>query len=195
MTTAQIKTLDDHDLVLRVADGDVAAFEAIYDRYSGQVFGLSLLVTGRRRAAEEATQDAFISLWRTARSYDPSRGALKPWLMSVVRNRSIDLLRREARHDRALELDDARAERLESAENTEEQVAGREEARHTRELLAGLPSEQRRVIELAYFKGLTQTEIADRVGIPLGTVKGRQRLALAKMHRELIRAPEVALTG
>jgi RNA polymerase sigma-70 factor, ECF subfamily len=190
----ECSALADCELAVRVIDGDVRAFEAIYDRYSAQVFGLAMRVTGRRRAAEEATQDAFLSLWRTAGSYDQHRGTLKTWLLSVVHNRSIDWLRREARHDRDVEIDDARVGRLEAAERTEELAAAREESRHARQLLISLPAEQRQVIELAYFGGLTQSEIAAKVGIPLGTVKGRQRLALTKMHHELTNLPEPALS-
>ncbi len=195
MTKAQLTELEDHDLVLRVARGDVRAFEAIYDRHSAQVFGLAMRVTGRRRAAEEATQDAFLSVWRGARSYDASRGTFKTWLLSMVRNRSIDGLRREARHDRDVEIDDALVAQLEAAEHTEQQVADREESFQARQLLVSLPDNQRQVIELAYFKGLTQNEIAEKVGAPLGTIKGRQRLALTKMHRKLTSRPELALTG
>lgn len=173
---------------------DARAFEAIYDRHSAQVYSLALRVTGRQRAAEEATQDAFLTLWRSAAHYDASRGTLKTWLLSIVRNRSIDWLRRERRHYRDLEIDDVLAGRLEGPERTDEQAATREEARHTRQLLLSLPSEQRQVIELAYFNGLTHTEISAKVGIPLGTVKGRQRLALSKLHRELASVPEVALS-
>ncbi|MGB9184617.1 MAG: sigma-70 family RNA polymerase sigma factor [Solirubrobacteraceae bacterium] len=194
MTTAPLTRLEDSDLVRRVARGDVRAFEAIYDRHSAQVFGLAMRVTGRRRAAEEATQDAFLGVWRAARSYDQSRGTCKTWLLSMVRNRSIDWLRREARHGRDVEIDDALFGRLEAAERTEEQVAEREESVHARNLVLSLPDDQRRVIELAYFKGLTQSEISEKVGIPLGTVKGRQRLALKKMHRNLTSGPECALT-
>ncbi len=190
---AGVSTLEDRDLVVRVVDGDVRAFEALYDRYSPHVSGLAMRVTGRQRAAEEATQETFLSLWRTADRYDTHRGTLKTWLLSVVRNRSIDWLRREARHDRDLEIDDALVGRLEAAERTEEQAASREESRHARQLLISLPTEQRQVIELAYFKGLTHTEIAAKVGIPLGTVKSRQRLALTKMHEKLTSLPEMAL--
>lgn len=190
MAKTRLTKLEDHDLVLRVAKGDVRAFEAIYDRHSAQAFGLAMRVTGRRRLAEEATQDAFLGLWRAARSYDTNRGTLKTWLLSMVRNRSIDCLRREARHDRDLEIDDALVTRLEAAERTEQRVVDLEESRHARQLLVSLPDDQRRVIELAYFKGLTQTEIAVKVGAPLGTVKGRQRLALKKMHRNLTSGPE-----
>ena len=193
MPDAQPISLDD-DLMLRVAQGDVRAFEAIYDRHSAQAFGLAMRITGRPRAAEEATQDAFLGVWRAARSYDASRGSLRTWLLSMVRNRSIDCLRREARHDRDVAIDDALVARLEAAERTEEQVADREQSRHTRELLVSLPDDQRHVIELAYFTGLSQTEIAAKIGAPLGTIKGRQRLALTKLHRKLTRDPELALT-
>ena len=195
MQTPRLTKLEDHDLVLRAADGDVRAFEAIYDRYSAQAFGVAMRVTGCRSAAEEATQDAFVGVWRAAHRYDASRGTLKTWILSMTRNRSIDCLRRAARHDRDVELDEVRVRRLEAAERTEEQVAEREESRHTRQLLLCLPTNQRQVIELAYFQGLTQTEIAEHVGAPLGTVKGRQRLALTRLHQKLAGRPEVALTA
>jgi RNA polymerase sigma-70 factor (ECF subfamily) len=185
----------DRDLVVRISAGEVAAFEAAYDRHSAQAFALALRITGRRRAAEEVTQDAFVSLWRAAPSYDAGRGALSTWLLSMVRNRSIDWLRREARHSRDLELDDARVEQVQADGQMEEDLADREESGRARQFLAGLPSEQRQVIELAYFKGLSQTEVAAAVRIPLGTVKGRQRLALAKLRRVLAGPSEPALTG
>jgi RNA polymerase sigma-70 factor (ECF subfamily) len=194
VTEPELTAREDRELVGRVVAGDARAFEAIYDRHSAQVFGLAMRVTGRQRAAEEATQDAFLSLWRTPGSYDEDRGTLKTWLLSMVRNRSIDWLRREARHDRDLQIDDALAGGLEAGEDTEEQVVGREDSRHTRQLLTSLPPEQRQVIELSYFKGLTHSEIAAKVGIPLGTVKGRQRLALTKLHRILTTDPEVVLS-
>ena len=185
--------LEDRDLVTKVGEGDVPAFEEIYDRYSSQVFAIALRVTGHRRAAEEATQDAFLSLWRTSGSYDVNRGTLRAWLLSVVRKRSIDWLRSEARSVPTLEIDDALVEQLEAAERTDELVACRDESRLARQLLVSLPSEQRQVIELAFFKELTQLEIATKVGIPLGTVKGRQRLALRRMRRKLAGGPELAL--
>ncbi len=176
----------------RISGGDVRAFEAIYDRHSAHVFGLAMRVTGSRRAAEEATQDAFLGLWRSAEKYDSGRGTVTGWLLGMVRNRSIDWLRREARHENALEIDSAPVGWLEADERTDRHVAILEENRDTRQLVVGLPTNQRRVIELAYFKGLTQTEIAAKLGIPLGTVKGRQRLALTKMHRTLTAVPEPA---
>jgi RNA polymerase sigma-70 factor (ECF subfamily) len=192
MARPQIDRVDDHALVLRVADGDVRAFEAIYDRYSAHAYGLAIRVTGRRRGAEEATQDAFLNLWRTAHRYDPERGTVRTWLLWITRNRSVDWLRREARHNRNVELSDVLGEQLESTECMEATVAEREQSTHARQMLGSLPAEQRQVIELAYFKGLTQTEIAAKVKIPLGTVKGRQRLALAKLQRALAGPATVA---
>jgi RNA polymerase sigma-70 factor (ECF subfamily) len=178
-------TLNDHDLMLRTADGDARAFEALYRRHHAAVFGVALRVTGRRRAAEEATQDAFLSLWRTACLYDQRRGSFRSWILATARNRSIDWLRREARHDQSVEIDDAVLNRIEALDCTEEEAATRDEARTTRLLLGDLPVAQREVIALAYFGELTQVEIAKKVGVPLGTVKGRQRLALTRLHKQL----------
>ena len=178
--------------MLRVLDGDVHAFEAIYDRYCSQALTLAMRVTGRRSTAEEATQDAFLALWRTPGRYDPSRGTLKTWLLTVVRNRSVDLLRSGARHAGNVEFDPILAERLHAAEPTDPD-ADHDERRRARELLDTLPIEQLQVIELAFFHGLTHPQIAARVGIPLGTVKGRQRLALAKLRRAIVGARQPVL--
>ena len=193
MIQTRTRTLDDRELVLRLVAGDIRAFEAIYDRHCAQVYGLAMHVTRRQRAAEETTQDTFLTLWRSADRYDPSRGTVKTWLLTLVRNRSIDWLRREAKHARDVEIDDAIVGHLEAAERTEEQATTREESRHARQLLGSIPTEQRQVIELAYFKGLTHAEIAVKIGIPLGTVKGRQRLGLTKMHQQLTTLSERAL--
>ncbi len=180
--------------MLRVAGRDIRAFELIYERYSAQAFGLAMYITGRRGPAEEVTQDAFLGLWRAASGYDPRRGTLKTWLLSVVRNRGIDSLRAATRHGRDVEIDDAVTAQLQSPERTEEQVADRDESRYARGLLTSLPTEQRQVVELAFFKGLTQTEIAARLGLPLGTVKGRQRLALRKLHARLVSERPAAIS-
>jgi RNA polymerase sigma-70 factor (ECF subfamily) len=183
MPVVETQGVPDEELMLRVVAGDVRAFSAIYHRHSAQAFGLAMRVTGRRTAAEEATQDAFLGLWRAASTYDPSRGALKAWLLSLVRSRSIDWLRREARHSRHVELDDFITSHLEAKENTEQQVAQDDESRRIRNLLKALPDGQRQAIELAYFGGLTQAEIAVKLNSPVGTIKGRQRLALAKLQQ------------
>ena len=176
--------LEDTVLVARVASGDVRAFEALYDRYRAQAFGLAVRLTRRLGVAEEVTQDAFLTLWRKASHYDPARGSVATWLLTFVRHRAIDSLRSGARGEHNVELESA-ADRLEAPERTDEAVAGLEESRTTRRLVKELPSDQREVIELAYFAGLTQGEIAAEVGVPLGTVKGRSRRALEKLRRAL----------
>jgi RNA polymerase sigma-70 factor (ECF subfamily) len=194
MSSAQINRLDDGDLMARVIDGDVRAFEAIYDRYCSQVLTLAMRVTSRRATAEEATQDAFLTLWRGPQHFDPSRGTLKTWLLTIVRNRSIDLLRSGARHTGHVEFDQILAERLEAAAPADQHVDDHaEQYREARDMLASLPREQLQVIELAFFEGLTHPQIAAQVGIPLGTVKGRQRLALTKLRRAFAIASQPAL--
>lgn len=174
--------LSDYELIERVAAKDEAAFEALYDRHRSQAFGLALRVTGARPAAEEVAQDAFLSVWRSADRYHPERGSVSSWLLSIVRNRGIDALRRNQHAARNVELGAVLAAPLRSRECTDELALAREEAREARSLLDHLPSGQRQVVELAYFAGMTQTEIAARIGVPLGTVKGRSRLALEKLR-------------
>ena len=181
---SRLTHLDDAALVARVADGDVRAFEALYDSYRSQAFGLALRLTRRPGTAEEVTQDAFLTLWRKAGQFDAERGSLSTWLMTFVRHRASDALRSGARRERSVELE-AAADRLEAPARTHEEVARREESLAARRLVKELPSDQREVIELAYFGGLSQGEIAAEVGIPLGTVKGRSRLALEKLRRSI----------
>lgn len=184
MTDPRLAALDDTTLVTRVADGDARAFEALYDRYRAPAFGLALRLTGRAGIAEEVTQDAFLNLWRRASRYDPSRGSLGTWLLTFVRHRAIDALRSGARRERNVDLGSV-AEHLEAPQRTDDQVARHEDSCTARRLMGELPSAQREVIELAYFGGLTQGEIAAEVGVPLGTVKGRSRLALEKLRRSV----------
>jgi RNA polymerase sigma-70 factor (ECF subfamily) len=193
MSLAPHTIADDNDLMERVVRGDARAFEELYDRHSAQAFGLALYITKRSGVAEEVTQDAFLGLWRSASRFDPHQATLRTWLLSMVRHRGIDALRRHAKQNRDVEFDDLVAGRLEATERPDEQVADAEQARQARELLTGLPATQRQVIELGFFNGLSQTEIAAKLGAPVGTVKGRQRLALAKMHRTLAATPQAAL--
>jgi RNA polymerase sigma-70 factor, ECF subfamily len=189
MTTHRIRPGQDDATLLRcVVRGDTAAFAAIYDRYSAQVFGLALWITRNRRSAEEATQETFLAAWRTASRYDARRGPAATWLLAIARNRSIDTLRREQRHDRRAVPEDGHTERLPASDDVEAEAVAGDEAARIRQLLLELPDEQRQVIELAYFGGLSQTEIAEWVKIPLGTVKGRQRLALNRLHGALAMA-------
>ena len=184
MTVTPPTQMDDSELVALVAEGQVPAFEALYDRHRAQAFGLAMRITRRPGIAEEVTQDAFLNLWRKADHFDPARGSLGSWLLTFVRHRAIDALRSGARRERNVGLDGP-AEHLEAPQHTHEEVAHLEDSRNAHRLVEELPDDQREVIELAYFAGLTQGEIAARVGIPLGTVKGRSRLALEKLRRSV----------
>ncbi len=169
----------DGELIEHIAGGDRGAFEELYRRYVRAVLGLALRRIGDRGRAEDATQDAFVAIWRSARTYDPRRGAGAPWLYAVARNAITDGLRRTP--EATAELQDGPAgdpgpsDRAESA-----WVAWR-----VHRALEVLTEHERPLIELAYWRGLSQSEIADRLGIPLGTVKTRTRSALARLADEL----------
>ena len=194
MSAASPTEPTDLALVARVADGDARAFETLYDRYRTQAFGLALRLTRRPGVAEEVTQDVFVALWRKAGGYDSTRGSLATWLLTAVRNRAIDALRSGSRRDQAVDIDSV-LDGLQSDERVDEQVVAQEQSRAARQLLTELPAEQREVIELAYFGGLSQGEIATRVNVPLGTVKGRSRLALERLRRAVTAESPLATPG
>ena len=165
-----------------VDDGDAHAFEVIFDRHAGPAFALAYRMCGRRALAEEIVQEAFVSLWRSSARYDRSRGSVRSWVLRVVHNRAVDTFRRElstASHDVS---GDWIAVALPARERTEDEVERRSDARLVRSALAGLPPDQRQVVELAYFGGFSHAQIADALGLPAGTVKGRMRLALSKLR-------------
>jgi RNA polymerase sigma-70 factor (ECF subfamily) len=177
--------LGDEDLMQLVASGDARAFEVIYERHCTAVFSLAYRICGVRAAAEEVAQEAFLAIWRSGARYDRTRGSVRTWLLGVVHNRAIDNIRRSTVHDRLRAADDQAAERVEAAERTDVEVARREEARSVREVVGALPTDQRRVVELAYFGGFTHEQIAEMLDAPLGTVKGRMRLALEKLRASI----------
>jgi RNA polymerase sigma-70 factor (ECF subfamily) len=166
-------------------DGDADAFEVIYDRHSAAAFSLARRICGDPGVAEDAVQDAFLSLWRGRDRYDAARGQVGSWLLGIVHNSAIDRLRRSGVHERRRASAEGIEDRIEAPERTDELVAQQEEATGVRGALRTLPDEQRRVIELAYFGGLTHTQIAAQLGQPVGTVKGRMRLGLLKLHTQL----------
>jgi RNA polymerase sigma-70 factor (ECF subfamily) len=182
---ADLRELADEELMHLVRQGEARAFEVVFDRHGGASFSLAYRMCGRRALAEEVVQDAFLSLWRGCARYDRMRGSVRSWVLAAVHNRAIDALRRGAvvnRHD----IDDEQvAKNVAAADCTETEVVRREQAEEIRSALGGLPSEQRRVIELAFFGGFTHTEIAEMLEIPIGTVKGRMRLGLTKMRLTL----------
>jgi RNA polymerase sigma-70 factor (ECF subfamily) len=180
-----LRQLADEDLMRLVRAGDARAFEVLYERHSAAAFSLAYRMCGTRGAAEDVTQEAFLAAWRSGARYDRARGSVRTWLLGIVHNRAIDSLRRGAVHDRRRSGDEEAAERLEAPDRTDADALRRDEARALRTLIAELPDEQGRVIELAYFGGFTHREIAEMLDAPIGTVKGRMRLGLEKMRAGL----------
>ena len=185
MTDYQV--LEDQELLVRIAAGDKDALEAIYERYSSAVYSLARYMLRSEAVAEEATQDVFLNIWLKAASYSSSRGQPKTWIMSVAHHKIIDVIR--SRRRAAAISDPKEYETLDLLPSgevaTDEAVERNLEAERVREALSKLPAAQQEVINLAYFGGLSQSEIAARLGQPLGTVKTRARLALQKLREEL----------
>ena len=180
-----IRNLADEEVMQLVQGGSPRAFELLYDRHGGAAFSLSYRMVGNRVTAEDITQEAFLSIWRSRLRYDQARGSVRTWVLGIVHNRAIDQLRRGTVHDRRRETLDGVEERFEARERTDVEAARREDARGVHGALDTLPEEQRRTIELAYFGGFSHSQIAEMLGMPVGTVKGRMRLGLEKMRRQL----------
>jgi RNA polymerase sigma-70 factor, ECF subfamily len=189
---AALRPLSDRDLVALARERNADAFEVIYDRHATAAYSLARRMCGTRAMAEDVVQDAFLSLWRRLDHYDPARGEVRSWLLRIVHNGAIDKLRRNRVHDGQRSSDEGIEDRLEAPERTDLDVEQRERAQQVRRALEALPSEQRRVIELAYFDGLTHTQIASMLDMPVGTVKGRMRLGLTKLQAQLGPALEKA---
>jgi RNA polymerase sigma-70 factor, ECF subfamily len=183
--SAMLRKLADEDLMQLVRENDSAAFAVVYERHAAAAFSLAFRMCGTRTLAEDVVQEAFLSLWRSGARYDGTRGSVRTWVLGIVHNRAIDALRRGLAKDRANISDDDIEEQLEAAERTELEVGRRDEAREVRAALGGLPPEQSRVIELAYYGGFSHSEIATMLGTPVGTIKGRMRLGLQKMRSQL----------
>jgi RNA polymerase sigma-70 factor, ECF subfamily len=180
-----LRSLADEDVMQLVRRGDARAFEVIYERHSSAAFSLAYRMMGTRSGAEDVTQDAFLSMWRSGARYDQARGSVRTWVLGIVHHRAIDALRRSTVHDRRRAGDEGIEERFEARERTDVEAARREEAASVRQALQTLPADQCQVIELAYFGGFTHTEIADMLEAPVGTIKGRMRLGLKKMRASL----------
>jgi RNA polymerase sigma-70 factor (ECF subfamily) len=182
---ADLRNLADEEMMQLVQSGQPRAFELLYDRHGGAAFSLAYRMVGNRVTAEDITQEAFLSIWRSRLRYDQARGSVRTWVLGIVHNRAIDALRRSVVHDRRREPIEGLEERFEARERTDVEAARREEARSVRSALDALPEDQRRTIELAYFGGFSHSQIAELLGEPIGTVKGRMRLGLDKMRRRL----------
>jgi RNA polymerase sigma-70 factor, ECF subfamily len=183
--TSDIRNLADEEVMQLVQGGSPRAFELMYDRHGGAAFSLAYRMVGNKVTAEDITQEAFLSIWRSRLRYDQARGSVRTWVLGIVHNRAIDALRRGTVHERRRETLDGVEERYEAKERTDVEAARREEARSVHSALDQLPEEQRRTIELAYFGGFSHSQIAEMLGMPLGTVKGRMRLGLEKMRLQL----------
>lgn len=178
--------LADEELMPWIAAKDPEAFEVFYDRHGGVAYSLAYRVLGDRSAAEDCIQEAFISIWRSGARFDRTRGSVRSWTLSIVRNRAIDALRSKAGRAPKLTFDDdAILESSPAEERTEDEAIRHETADEVRGAISQLPEEQSKVIELAYFGGFSQSEIARMLNVPLGTVKGRMRLGLEKIRGEL----------
>ena len=185
MTSKDIQRLADEELMLVVQGGDPRAFEVLYDRHGGAAFSLAYRMVANRTAAEDIVQEAFLSIWRSKVRYQRERGSVRTWVLGIVHHRTIDALRRNLVHERRRASAEGIEKRHEAPELTDVEAVRREEAREVRAALETLPGEQSRVIELAYFGGFTHSEIAEMLGAPIGTVKGRMRLGLEKLRGQL----------
>jgi RNA polymerase sigma-70 factor, ECF subfamily len=184
-TGRQYLILADEDLISRVEAADADAFATLYDRHSRAAFSLAYRMMGERQASEDLAQDAFLKVWRAAGSYRAERGSVRTWILSIVRNRSIDQLRSHASRRRTQDKLEASAPRSQPSEAFAE--TWRNSRRdQVREALEALPPEQSKILDLAYFSGCTHVEIAGLLNIPLGTVKGRMRLGIEKMRGLLL---------
>jgi RNA polymerase sigma-70 factor (ECF subfamily) len=172
---------DDREAIARVAAGDAAGLEALYDRYATLVYSLALRIVRNTSDAEDVTQEAFAQVWAHAKRFDAARGAVPAWLSVIARSRALDRLRRSAAGAGASSPDglDAIPDPTPSVELI---AASAEQVAAAREALAALPADQRAVLALAYYEGLTQAEIAARTSTPLGTVKTRIRTGLQRIR-------------
>jgi RNA polymerase sigma-70 factor (ECF subfamily) len=179
----------DDALMRRVKHDDTDAFRVIYERNAASAYGAALAITRSSRLAEEAVQEAFLTLWRARASYSPKRGSVTGWLLTIVRSRALDAMRRAVRRERPWEPLDEHDVADAALVGADEQALRHEERRVVRAAITQLPVEQAIVVGLAYYAGLSQREIAAHLNVPLGTVKGRTRLAFRRLSTQLTPVP------
>ena len=173
----------DQALIDGIVLGDEEALRELYGRLAPRAYGIALKVLKDPAEAEEVLQDAFLEIWRSATRYDPRRGAIERWVATMVRTRAIDRLRKRQSRDRM--MSSAALMPTPSRPTPEDRYAVAQIGAKVREALAQLPEEQRHALELSYFEGLSQSEIAEKTATPLGTVKTRMRLAMIKLAEAL----------
>jgi RNA polymerase sigma-70 factor, ECF subfamily len=176
--------LTDEAVLALVARSDETALAELYDRFGRVAYGLALRILRDPSLAEDAVQEAFLAVWRTADRFLAERAKASTWVLTIVHRRAVDVVRREERR-RAEPIED---EPHPAGEATDEEASLRERRRIVQEALSKLPAEQRQALELAYYGGLTQSELAERLGQPLGTIKSRMFAALARLRELLVEA-------
>jgi RNA polymerase sigma factor (sigma-70 family) len=185
---ADLEEARDRDLLRRIGAADEEAFRELFRRYSPSAMALARRVVRQSFIAEEIVQEAFLAAWRNAEGYREGRGSVRSWLMTMVHHRAVDAVRREESQRRRAE--DAQAGDVLAVEDPADAVVAQlglpEERRAVRAALADLPAEQRQVIELMYFDGLSQSKVSERLGLPLGTVKSRSLLGMRRLRSSLI---------
>ena len=185
VVTPELPDARDRDLLSRIGRGDEEAFRGLFRRYAPTAIALAERIVRRLHLAEETVQEAFLALWRNPDGYDPERGSVRAWLLSTVHHRAVDLVRREeAQRRRALEAVPEREEH-DHAAGVVEEIGAQVERASVREALQQLPPDQREVIELMYFGGRSQSQIAQELDLPLGTVKSRTLLGMRRLRAAL----------
>lgn len=184
----------DRAVLGRIADGELGALDDLYERYKTMAYSIAYRITNDATLAEDVVQDAFLGAWRNAARYVEGRGSVKTWLLSIVHHRAIDAVRRRRPTSEMPEREDVPPAELQLPDVWAE-VSSRLDADTVRGAMAVLSEVQREAIELAYFSGLTQLEVAERTATPLGTVKSRMRLGLLAMRRVLLEAEDRAVPG
>lgn len=183
LVDVDVQTLEtDEDLLIRMRSRELDALESLYERYKSFSYALAYRIVGGRETAEEVVQDAFMSVWKQAQTYEPGVGRVRPWLLSIVRNRAIDSLRR-VRGKQTASLDEAWM--VPSGDDIFRDVYGGLQREQILKALDALPIEQRQAIEMAYFQGLSFTQMAQDTNTPAGTWKSRVRLAVGKLRQLL----------
>ena len=176
----------DVQLAEQLTAGDVRALEVLYDRYGALAYSISVRVLGDPGKAEDVVQEVFLKVWTNSARFDAGRGSLRTWLLTAVRNRSIDYLRGRGAQERSEREIPEFAPAGEAGSDPWREVSLSMEREAVRQALDSLPSEQKQAVELAYFGGYSYPEIADMIRVPLSTVKGRMRLGMEKLHSYLL---------
>ncbi len=187
LMTIESSEIRDRQLISEVSAGNIEAFGELYDLYCNRAYSVALAVCCDNGRAQEAVQDAFLSVWRSAAGYRPQRGTVAAWLLTIVRYRAIDLARRKDSQDIHM-ASDAWLDACAAPDDVHNTAVKREEARQLRAALTALPDAQQEVITLAFYGQLSHTEIATQLRLPSGTIKGRMRLGLETLSANLDRA-------